>query len=159
MKNIQVIDGAVNCVYDIFAATDEEFALIFPDGQDIAFVDEVYERVRDDVALNHVFERFGRAAQSKLTRLESTDNCSSNLKKRKGSIQPGATKRQRTQVVTALDKALRGAGCGQWVRKHFVSNPNRSKSKSVATAKQKPSTTISSSHARLRPIRPSQSDI
>lgn len=56
MKNIQVIDGAVNCVYDIFAATDEEFALIFPEGQDIAFVDEVYERVRDDVALNHVFE-------------------------------------------------------------------------------------------------------
>lgn len=44
MKNIQVIDGAVNCVYDIFAATDEEFALIFPEGQDIAFIDEVYGR-------------------------------------------------------------------------------------------------------------------
>ena len=28
MKNIQVIDGAQNCVYDIFAATDEEFAMI-----------------------------------------------------------------------------------------------------------------------------------
>ena len=44
MKNIQVIDGAVNCVYDIFSATDEEFALIFPNGQDIAFIDEVYGR-------------------------------------------------------------------------------------------------------------------
>jgi hypothetical protein len=44
MKNIQVIDNAVNCVYDLFAATDEEFALIFPDGQDIAFIDEVCER-------------------------------------------------------------------------------------------------------------------
>lgn len=41
MKNIQVIDGAVNCVYDIFAATDEEFCLIFPPGQDIAFIEEV----------------------------------------------------------------------------------------------------------------------
>jgi len=29
MKNIQVMDGAVNCVYDIFAATGEEFAWIF----------------------------------------------------------------------------------------------------------------------------------
>ncbi len=44
MKNIQVIDGAVNCVYDIFAATDEEFAAIFPAGQDIAFIEDVYER-------------------------------------------------------------------------------------------------------------------
>jgi hypothetical protein len=40
MKNIQVIDGAENCVYDIFAATDEEFSLIFPRGQDVAFIDE-----------------------------------------------------------------------------------------------------------------------
>lgn len=44
MKNIQVIDGADNCVYDIFAASDDEFALIFPDGQDVAFIDEVYAR-------------------------------------------------------------------------------------------------------------------
>jgi hypothetical protein len=44
MKNIQVIDGADNCVYDIFAATDEEFSLIFPTGQDIAFINEVYAR-------------------------------------------------------------------------------------------------------------------
>lgn len=44
MKNIQIVDGAVNCVYDIFAATDEEFSRIFPPGQDIAFIDEVYAR-------------------------------------------------------------------------------------------------------------------
>ena len=42
MKNIQIIDGAQNCVYDIFSATDEEFALVFPQGTDIAFIDEVY---------------------------------------------------------------------------------------------------------------------
>lgn len=54
MKNIQVIDGAVNSVYDIFAATDEEFSLIFPEGQDVAFIDEVYGR-GDPKALNAAF--------------------------------------------------------------------------------------------------------
>ena len=54
MKNIQVIDGAVNCAYDIFAATDEEFSLIFPEGQDVAFIDEVYAR-GDEKTLNDVF--------------------------------------------------------------------------------------------------------
>lgn len=44
MKNIQVIDGALNAVYDIFQATDEEFSLIFPPGEDIAFIDEVIAR-------------------------------------------------------------------------------------------------------------------
>ncbi|GAA0407302.1 hypothetical protein ACFOY5_17610 [Massilia aurea] len=43
MKNIQVFDGAENAVYDIFAATDEEFSLIFPNGSDVAFIDEVYQ--------------------------------------------------------------------------------------------------------------------
>ena len=44
MKNIQVIDDADNAVYDIFVATEEEFALIFPEGRDVAFIDEVMTR-------------------------------------------------------------------------------------------------------------------
>ena len=44
MKNIQVIDAAENAVYDIFSATDDEFALIFPPGQDIGFIEEVMAR-------------------------------------------------------------------------------------------------------------------
>lgn len=44
MKNIQMIDGADNAVYDIFAATDDEFSLIFPSGTDVGFIDEVYQR-------------------------------------------------------------------------------------------------------------------
>lgn len=56
MKNIQVIDGAQNCVYDIFAATEDEFALIFPSGTDIAFIDEVYAR-EDEKKLDVVFNR------------------------------------------------------------------------------------------------------
>jgi hypothetical protein len=44
MRNIQVFDGALNAVYDIFAATEAEFALIFPEGQNVAFIDEVMAR-------------------------------------------------------------------------------------------------------------------
>ena len=60
MKNIQVIDGADNCVYDVFAATDEEFSLVFPVGEDIAFIDEVVDRVPSamlDQAFNNIWTR------------------------------------------------------------------------------------------------------
>jgi hypothetical protein len=56
MKNIQVIDGADNSVYDIFAATDEEFSLIFPANQDVAFIDEVMSR-GPEKDLNEAFAR------------------------------------------------------------------------------------------------------
>jgi len=54
MKNIQIIDGADNCVYDIYSATEDEFNLIFPQGTDIAFISEVYERESEEV-LNLAF--------------------------------------------------------------------------------------------------------
>lgn len=60
MKNIQVIDGAQNSVYDIFAATDEEFALLFPNGTDIAFIDEIYaagDEEKLNVAFNAIWQR------------------------------------------------------------------------------------------------------
>lgn len=44
MKNIQIIDGALNCVYDIFSCSDDDFAAIFPDDTNIAFIDEVLEK-------------------------------------------------------------------------------------------------------------------
>ena len=37
LKNIQVVNSADNCVYDIFAAAGEEFSLVFPDDQNFAF--------------------------------------------------------------------------------------------------------------------------
>ncbi|WP_201018682.1 hypothetical protein [Pseudomonas cichorii] len=54
MKNIQIIDGAKNCVYDIFSATEEEFDKIFPQGTNIAFIDEVYSR-KSESELDRVF--------------------------------------------------------------------------------------------------------
>ena len=49
MKNIQIIDGANNCSYDIFAMTDEEFSTLFPaPGQNIEFIEDAINRVGDD---------------------------------------------------------------------------------------------------------------
>lgn len=48
VKNIQIFDGADNCVYDIFQVTDEEFQMIFPNGTDIAFIDEVKRNLSED---------------------------------------------------------------------------------------------------------------
>ena len=50
MKNIEVIDEAENCLFDVFSATEEEFILIFPNGQDIEFADDFFERVGESVA-------------------------------------------------------------------------------------------------------------
>lgn len=66
MKNIQVIDGVLNCVYDIFSATAEEFSLIFPLGNDVAFVDEVYERHSPsdlDAIFNRIWSRRVRKSE------------------------------------------------------------------------------------------------
>ena len=45
MKNVQIIDGALNATFSIFQATDEEFSIIFPDGRDIEVADDLVERV------------------------------------------------------------------------------------------------------------------
>lgn len=48
MKNIQVIDGAINCAYDVYTATEEEFLKIFPEpGQDIQFIEDI--RADEDI--------------------------------------------------------------------------------------------------------------
>lgn len=48
MKHVQVIDGAQNCVYDVFSASDEDYALLFPEGTDIAFAEELELRADAD---------------------------------------------------------------------------------------------------------------
>ena len=68
MKNVQIIDGAQNCVYDIFEVTDEEFSMIFPEGTDIAFIDEVYEKQNPkmlDAAFDRIWKRRVPKAKAK----------------------------------------------------------------------------------------------
>ena len=60
MKNVQVIDGGVNAVYDIFQFSDEQFRIVFPEGTDIAFIDEVSDRESEkdfDRAFQGVWDR------------------------------------------------------------------------------------------------------
>lgn len=47
MKNIQVIDDAINCTYEIFAISDELFYEIFPNEQDVEFENDLFERCGD----------------------------------------------------------------------------------------------------------------
>jgi hypothetical protein len=61
MKNIQVIDGALNCTFSIFEAIEEEFARLFPEeGQEIQFSDELANWSEQDevsAALKRIWER------------------------------------------------------------------------------------------------------
>jgi hypothetical protein len=44
VKNVQVIDGAINCVYDVFTASDDDHAILFPDNTDVAFAEDFESR-------------------------------------------------------------------------------------------------------------------
>jgi hypothetical protein len=51
MKNDEVIDAAENCTYDNYAASEEDFATIFPEaGQNIEFIGDFVDRVGEDEA-------------------------------------------------------------------------------------------------------------
>ena len=50
MRNVQVIDGAANATFSVFQATEEEFAVIFPDGRDMEIADDLIERVGQEEA-------------------------------------------------------------------------------------------------------------
>jgi hypothetical protein len=55
MKNIQIIDGAENCVYDIFSCEDSAFNVLFPAGTNVAFADEIWAR-EDQSLLGRIFD-------------------------------------------------------------------------------------------------------
>ncbi len=65
MKNIQVIDGADNCTYDIFSIDDEKFQLIFPDGQDVEFAEDFQKRFGADKANNILAQLWKNRADKK----------------------------------------------------------------------------------------------
>jgi hypothetical protein len=61
MKNIQVIDGATNCTFSLFQATDEEFELLFPEPrQDIQYAEDLGGFSHQDeiaAALQRIWQR------------------------------------------------------------------------------------------------------
>ncbi len=56
MKNVQIIDGAINCVYDIFSMTEDEFRVIFIENSNIAFIEDIYERENPEL-LDSIFDK------------------------------------------------------------------------------------------------------
>jgi hypothetical protein len=45
LKNIQIIDRALNATFSVFQATEDEFTTIFPlDGQDMELIEDFIER-------------------------------------------------------------------------------------------------------------------
>ncbi|MGO7403437.1 hypothetical protein [Rhizobium ruizarguesonis] len=50
MKNILIIDGARNATFSVFQATEDEYAIIFPNGQDMEKIEDLIERLGDDEA-------------------------------------------------------------------------------------------------------------
>lgn len=48
VKNIQVIDGAENCTYDVYSVEDNIFEMIFPEEQDIEFSSDLTKRLGFD---------------------------------------------------------------------------------------------------------------
>ncbi len=48
MKNVQIIDGAENCTYSVYAFTEKQFTAIFPSpGQNVEFIEDAIERLGD----------------------------------------------------------------------------------------------------------------
>jgi len=56
MKNIQIIDSAENCVFDIFEATDEEFFIIFTNNTNVAFFEDLWQK-EETKELEEVFSK------------------------------------------------------------------------------------------------------
>jgi len=48
LKNVQVIDSADNCTYSVYEITDDEFAVLFPGGADIEFIEDLEMRLGED---------------------------------------------------------------------------------------------------------------
>lgn len=57
-KNFLVVDGAANSTFDVFSTNEATFSIVFPNGSDVAFLDEVAERI-EGLGIDEV-EFFGR---------------------------------------------------------------------------------------------------
>lgn len=65
VKNIQIVDGALNCAFDIYEISDQHFDLLFPaKNQDIEFAEDVYSRMDDEKA-NSLFRHLWQKPRSK----------------------------------------------------------------------------------------------
>lgn len=57
MKNIQVIDGAINSTFDIFEIDDEKFSVLFPNNTDLSFLEDYPDLMNDRYFWSLIFSR------------------------------------------------------------------------------------------------------
>lgn len=68
MKNIQVVDGADNCIFPIYSVSDEDFLALFPDpGQSVEFVQDLAARMGSERAAGELVMRVTKAKADKRT--------------------------------------------------------------------------------------------
>jgi hypothetical protein len=65
MKNVQVIDGARNCTYDVYAVKDRDFEIIFPNNTDIEFISDLIARIGKREAMRVTNEMWRRRKDKK----------------------------------------------------------------------------------------------
>jgi hypothetical protein len=87
VKNIMVIDGAENCVYDIVATPDDDFALIFPEATDIALIEDI-ERRADAELVFEALKRTWSNGIAKAKRSALTGSCSTSCTPSASTTQP-----------------------------------------------------------------------
>ncbi len=68
VKNVQIIDAAINSAYCIYAATDPEFAEIFPNEQDIEFSEDLFKRLGKKRAARIIAAMWNRPVSKKTVR-------------------------------------------------------------------------------------------
>ena len=67
MKNIQIIDNAVNGSFSVYAIPDDVFQQLFPgEGQDVEFIEDVVERVGEKKA-GELMKHTWKSRQEKCT--------------------------------------------------------------------------------------------
>ena len=50
MKNILMVDSAMNATFSVFQATDDEFKTLFPNGEEMDVIEDVIIRTGEEVA-------------------------------------------------------------------------------------------------------------
>lgn len=66
MKNVQVVDGANNCMYEIFSVEDDEFLELFPDGADVEFIEDATCRLGEERISAILVKMWDRPVDKKL---------------------------------------------------------------------------------------------
>ena len=50
MRNIEIVDGALNSRFEIYAVDDATFEALFPNGESETYLEDLSEDLQDDVA-------------------------------------------------------------------------------------------------------------